>query len=132
MEGRQSQARPGAAILLGKLVKPEMSGGLVRREMFAEFAKKLLSGMKMGLVIAPAGYGKSILLSQSYDMLSHRGVRCGWISLDTDDNDPLRLLSYFLAAVNSMSSATLNLASNMLELALRLLLTLSWRTLWAS
>ena len=105
MEGRQSQARPGAAILLGKLVKPEMSGGLVRREMFAEFAKKLLSGMKMGLVIAPAGYGKSILLSQSYDMLSHRGVRCAWISLDTDDNDPLRLLSYFLAAVNSMSSA---------------------------
>lgn len=90
-------------ILLSKLIKPEISGGLVSRAVFGEFGENLLSGMKVGLVVAPAGYGKSTLLSQSYDMLSHRGARCAWISLDRDDNDPLRLLSYILAVVNSMN-----------------------------
>ena len=71
-------------ILLSKLIKPEISGGLVSRAVFGEFGENLLSGMKVGLVVAPAGYGKSTLLSQSYDMLSHRGARCAWISLDRD------------------------------------------------
>ena len=104
MGGGQLQAPRGPGILLSKLAKPEVSGELISRGVFRKFVETLLSGMKIGLVIAPAGYGKSTLLSQSFDLLSDREVRCAWISLDNDDNDPLRLLSHFLAVVNSLNS----------------------------
>lgn len=93
----------GDVILLSKLVKPDISGKLVPRVVFTTFAEKLLNGMKVGLVIAPAGYGKSTLLSQSFDLLINREVHCAWLSLDTEDNDPLRFLSHLLAACHTLS-----------------------------
>jgi ATP/maltotriose-dependent transcriptional regulator MalT len=94
--------------LLSKLVKPDLSGKLVPRVVFTTFAEKLLSGIKVGLVIAPAGYGKSTLLSQSFDILINRDVHCTWLSLDTEDNDPLRFLSHLLAACHMLSPQDFN------------------------
>jgi ATP/maltotriose-dependent transcriptional regulator MalT len=104
MGGKRLQPLHEAGILRSKLVKPEVSGKLVPREVFTTFAGKLLSGTKVGLVIAPAGYGKSTLLSQSSDVLADRGVHCAWIGLDTQDNDPLRFMSHFRAALNTLTS----------------------------
>ncbi|MFT6365298.1 MAG: ATP/maltotriose-dependent transcriptional regulator MalT [Patiriisocius sp.] len=104
MEGKQLQAPQGAGLMLSKLVKPEISGKLVPRGAFTSFAEKLLNGTKVGLVVAPAGYGKSTLLSQSSNVLTDRGVHCVWISLDEQDNDPLRFMSHFLAALNTLTS----------------------------
>lgn len=105
MSSKQLPARHEAVILRNKLIKPAISGKLVLRRVFTRFTNKLLNGMKVGLVIAPAGYGKSTLLSQSCEMLSGRGVSCTWISLDNDDNDPWRFFSHLLAAINTLSSA---------------------------
>jgi LuxR family maltose regulon positive regulatory protein len=48
------------------------------------------------LVSAPAGYGKSILVSC---WLEHQGGPRAWLSLEKDDDTPRRFLAYFLAAV---------------------------------
>ncbi|MFT6005351.1 MAG: ATP/maltotriose-dependent transcriptional regulator MalT [Pseudoalteromonas tetraodonis] len=104
MVGIQLKSQKSDGILLSKLVKPETSGKLVPRVVFTKFAGNLLNGMKVGLVIAPAGYGKSTLLSQSSDTLAKRGVHCAWISLDARDNDPLRFTSHLLAALNTLDS----------------------------
>jgi LuxR family maltose regulon positive regulatory protein len=49
------------------------------------------------LVVAPAGYGKTTLLSQ----WAHRDVRpFAWVSLDEGDNDPVTLLQHVAAALD--------------------------------
>ena len=49
---------------------------------------------KLTLVSAPAGFGKTTLVSAA---LQHKQV--GWLSLDERDNDPQRFFSYLIAAV---------------------------------
>lgn len=48
------------------------------------------------LIVAPAGYGKTTLVSQ---WMAETDRPVAWLSLDEDDNDPLRFLAYLLAAV---------------------------------
>ncbi len=51
------------------------------------------------LFSAPAGYGKTTLLS----MWQAQGLRpIAWLSLDTDDNDPARFLRYIIAALQTL------------------------------
>jgi LuxR family transcriptional regulator, maltose regulon positive regulatory protein len=47
------------------------------------------------LVSAPAGYGKSTLVST---WLKETGIPSAWLSLDAGDNDPIRFLQYLLTA----------------------------------
>ena len=65
--------------------------------------KKLDEGLnkehKIFLVSAPAGYGKTTLIS---GWLSRLDCKCTWISLDEYDNDPLKFISYLLAAVRKI------------------------------
>jgi LuxR family maltose regulon positive regulatory protein len=51
------------------------------------------------LVSAPAGYGKSALIS---GWLESCHTPSTWLSLDENDNDPRTFLSYFLAAVQTL------------------------------
>ena len=57
-----------------------------------------LSGILI-LVSAPAGYGKSTLLSE---WTRHAGLPTAWFSLDSGDNDPVRFWSHFVAALQSI------------------------------
>ncbi len=51
------------------------------------------------LISAPAGYGKTILVSQ---WLESRNEPSAWISLDAEDNQLSQFLAYFIAAVQQM------------------------------
>jgi LuxR family transcriptional regulator, maltose regulon positive regulatory protein len=51
---------------------------------------------RLTLVCAPAGYGKTTLLSQ---WIIRRAEPVGWVSLDRSDNDLTQFLRYFLAAL---------------------------------
>jgi LuxR family maltose regulon positive regulatory protein len=51
------------------------------------------------MVSAPAGYGKSMLVSY---WLETCGIPGGWISLDENDNDLRAFTAYFIAAVESL------------------------------
>jgi LuxR family transcriptional regulator, maltose regulon positive regulatory protein len=51
------------------------------------------------VIVAPAGYGKSTLMRCWHDHLAERGVPCGWLSTDEDDNDTARFMRHFIAAL---------------------------------
>jgi LuxR family transcriptional regulator, maltose regulon positive regulatory protein len=50
-------------------------------------------------IVAPAGYGKSTLMTRWHDHLTGCGVRCAWVSLDQDDNDAARFMRHLIAAL---------------------------------
>ena len=51
---------------------------------------------KLTLVSAPAGYGKTTLVTE---WLSGSPAKTAWLSLDEGDNDPARFLAYLIAAL---------------------------------
>ena len=58
-------------------------------------------GCKLTLISAPAGFGKTTLLSEWVSSSDPRG-RVAWISLDKGDNDPTRFWSYVIAALQTV------------------------------
>jgi LuxR family transcriptional regulator, maltose regulon positive regulatory protein len=83
-------------LLATKLQVPRSRPGLVRRRRLAD---QLDEGLSRGLVVvaAPAGYGKSVVLSEWV-----RGMTepVAWLSLDGGDNDPVRFWRHVLAALD--------------------------------
>src|SRR3984957_7545930 len=51
------------------------------------------------VLAAPAGYGKSTLMARGHTRLLERGVSCGWLSLEEDDNDAARFPRPLIAAL---------------------------------
>jgi LuxR family maltose regulon positive regulatory protein len=82
-----------------KLVPPSASGQLLARE---HLAGKLanIANKRLTLVTAPAGYGKTSILVSAFNKLKADGMNPGWISLDHDDNELGRFLSYWRAAAH--------------------------------
>ena len=64
-------------------------------------------------VVAPAGYGKSTLLSEWGRM--HASARMGWLSLEADDNDVYQFWQYVIAALQTASPGLGNAAYAMLR-----------------
>lgn len=52
------------------------------------------------LIAAPAGFGKTTLLS-AWCATASREFSCAWVSLDEEDNDPTRFLTYLIAALQA-------------------------------
>jgi LuxR family maltose regulon positive regulatory protein len=61
----------------------------------------LISGRKLTLVSAPAGFGKTTLVSE---WLAGCSQPAAWLSLDESDNDPTRFLAYFIAALQTVAA----------------------------
>ncbi len=87
-----------------KLFIPQRHPGLVSRR---QLLTKLDQGAHRALTLisAPAGYGKTTLLSEWIDTLQRTGPSpswaVGWISLDPADNDPIRFLTYLTTALEN-------------------------------
>ena len=58
-------------------------------------------GTKLSLVSAPAGFGKTSLLS-SWIHQSEHIHSTAWLSLDENDNDPVRFYTYFCSALKKI------------------------------
>jgi len=54
------------------------------------------------LVSAPAGFGKTTLISEWHTTPTGRQYPLAWLSLDQDDNDPARFLTYLVAALETL------------------------------
>ncbi len=89
-------------LLKTKLYIPPVRSGLVSRPRLVErLDEGLRTGRKLTLVSAPAGFGKTTLLSE-WIVGCTQETRIAWLSLDTGDNAPLRFLAYLVAAVQSV------------------------------
>ena len=64
------------------------------------------------LVSAPAGYGKTTLVS---GWLKEKKISSAWLSLDVGDNDPIRFLQYLLAALAPLAPGIADEAFAMLQ-----------------
>jgi len=67
---------------------------------------------KLALICAPAGFGKSTLLS---DWLARSRLPAAWVSLDAGDNDPARFWAYFVAALQTVHAQRGEVALAMLQ-----------------
>jgi LuxR family maltose regulon positive regulatory protein len=56
---------------------------------------------KLTLISAPAGFGKTSLLSEWAHSLRAAGTPVAWISLDSGDNDLMRFAAYLIAALQT-------------------------------
>ena len=80
-----SQARP-------KLVaRPHLVESLTREP-----------GRRLTLLSAPAGFGKTTLLNEWAKSRTDGQSYVAWLSLDEADNDPVRFLSYLIAALQTV------------------------------
>ena len=81
-----------------KLSRPVVRPGSVRRLALIDRLRKSGSFPIMS-VVAPAGYGKTTLLSQ---WAERSGQAFAWVSLDERDNDPKVLLTYIAEALDAV------------------------------
>ena len=91
----------GDSLLVTKLSVPSARRSLVARPRLGERLDEGL-GRKLTLLSAPAGFGKTTLLSAWIGGLSDGGRPVAWFSLDPGDNDPARFWRYFITAVDQL------------------------------
>ena len=102
-----------STVLVTKLFFPAARPELVPRPRLLE---RLDGGLhrKLTLISAPAGFGKTTLVSEWVQAIGEASpliaamgeatqpIACAWLSLDVGDNDPARFLTYFIAALNQI------------------------------
>jgi LuxR family transcriptional regulator, maltose regulon positive regulatory protein len=82
---RPSQSRPSL------VARPRLTGKLDPE-----------AGRRLTLVSAPAGFGKTTLLSKWSKSQAGGDHSVAWLSLDGGDNDPVRFLSYLVGALGTV------------------------------
>ena len=85
-------------LFAAKLLRPVLRPGTVRRSSLIE---RLARGNPRPIVsvVAPAGYGKTTLLSQ---WAERNGQAFAWVTVDEGDNDPKVLLTYVAQALDAV------------------------------
>jgi len=92
------QALAGIPLLATKLHMPPIRPNLVSRPRLLEFLAQSFEH-RLILLSAPAGFGKTTLLSE---WLATQPCPAGWLSLDRGDNDPVRFWTYLIAALQTI------------------------------
>ncbi len=96
--------RMAETLLRTKLFAPPVRPNRVARpHLIQNLNQSLASGHKLALVCAPAGFGKTTLVRAWAEQCPHA---LAWLSLDADDNDLMRFLTYLVAAVQTVSPET--------------------------
>ncbi len=92
----QGAGGPAFDLVAAKLLRPPVRAETVRRSPLIE---RLAGAGSRPIVsvVAPAGYGKTTLLSQ---WAERNGQAFAWVSVDENDNDPKVLLAYVAEALD--------------------------------
>lgn len=99
-----------ASVLATKFFIPLLPPKVVARSrLVKQLSDGLTTGHKLTLISAPAGFGKSTLVSE---WIVNCGQQAAWLSLDENDNDPVRFLIYVISALQKISP---NLGAGLLD-----------------
>ena len=87
-------------LLTTKLYVPPVRSNIVQRtRLVQQIETGITSNYKLTLVSAPAGFGKTTLIS---DWGNETRIPIAWVSLDDGDNDLTRFLEYCIAALRTI------------------------------
>ena len=93
-------AGPEAVLLETKLTRPRVRSEHVPR---SDLLATLRAGRpRLMLVAAPPGFGKTTLLAEWAGAIGE-SKDVAWLSLDEDDNDPVRFFTYLGAALQRVA-----------------------------
>ncbi|QBD81640.1 hypothetical protein EPA93_38990 [Ktedonosporobacter rubrisoli] len=90
-----------APLLNTKLALPLLRPTLVGRPRLVHRLQSQV-GHILTLLSAPAGFGKTTLLSEWLHHGKQPAPAVAWVSLDADDNDPARFLAYIIEALQTL------------------------------
>ena len=97
-------------ILANKLyIPPPPSKVVVRPRLVKQLTEGVITGHKLTLISAPAGFGKSTLVSE---WIVNCGQQVAWLSLDENDNNAERFLIYVISTLQTVSP---NLGTGILD-----------------
>ena len=96
--------RHAAPLIAAKLSVPPLRAGAVPRPRL-HVPMPGRSGTRLTVVVAPAGWGKTTLLSQ-WAQDSGEAPSVAWVSLDETDDDPIRFWTYVFTALQGIDGLT--------------------------
>lgn len=88
-------------LIASKLFPPLLDPRTISRN---SLMSRSLEGMPKGRVItlvAPAGSGKSSLMTQLHNRLAEYDIATSWLGLDAEDNDPATFARYFISSLHA-------------------------------
>ena len=100
-------------ILMTKLFLPTSRPNTVFRSLLIQrISEGIEQGGKLTLVSAPAGYGKTTLITEWLKTINRE---CAWVSMDAGDNDPKRFFTYLIASLQTIQEGFGQEVSNLIE-----------------
>ena len=98
---RPPAEQPPQTLLAGKLTVPLLQPGIVTRDRLFEMLDENRT-RRLCLVVAPAGWGKTTLLTEWARHASGRHS-VAWITLDETDDEPHRFWTYVVTALRTVA-----------------------------
>jgi LuxR family maltose regulon positive regulatory protein len=87
-------------IIKTKINLPSLKRNLVLRSRITKaLTDEIKNGRKLTLISAPAGFGKTTLVSS---WIEGNNIPAAWISLEEGDSEPARFLTYLVAALQTL------------------------------
>lgn len=93
-----------STLIRTKLLAPVSGPGMLVREKLIGLLRSALN-RKLILVSAPAGFGKTTLLGQWFEIMQRQAAVLGWLSLNDSDNEPTGFLRYIIAALQEADNS---------------------------
>src|SRR5512136_517470 len=82
-------------------IPPPRADALWRARLLQRLETGAREGRALTLISAPAGFGKTTLISA---WLQQSQRQAAWLSLDQSDNDPIRFWRYVIAALQTIDA----------------------------
>lgn len=95
-----------------KLRPPRPRGDTLQRPRLVATLQQAVANARLALVSAPAGYGKTTLVADAVSQLPN--TRVVWLTVDSEDDEPIRFLSAFTAALQPITPPFAHAAAGIL------------------
>lgn len=88
-----------SAVIHARLAPPPYASNLLYRVRLVDLIA--VGEARLTLLEAPAGYGKTTLMSQSHEHCHSRSLMVAWLSIDEEDSDPVTFVGDLVAALGA-------------------------------